>query len=90
MKCVACGSTALVEGTLIDSASGRPKFKPKEASIWKSMFGLGMRDIRAYGCIRCQHLQFAINFSDEDMERYRQFEGKQPGVLERINSEEES
>jgi hypothetical protein len=38
MKCVACGSTALVEGTLIDNSSG---FAPKESSIWKSMFGAG-------------------------------------------------
>ena len=84
MKCVACGSTALVEGTLIDNSSG---FKPKESSIWKSMFGVGTREVRAYGCIRCQHLQLAVSFSEEDLQRYQQFEGEQPGVLERINSE---
>ena len=84
MKCVACGSTALVEGTLIDNSSG---FKPKELSSWKSMFGIGTREVRAYGCIRCQHLQLAISFSEEDLQRYQQFEGEQPGVLERINSE---
>lgn len=84
MKCVACGSTALVEGTLIDNSSG---FQPKEASIWKSMFGVGTREVRAYGCIHCQHLQLAISFSEEDLQRYQQFEGEQPGVLERINSE---
>ena len=84
MKCVACGSTALVEGTLIDNSSG---FKPKEASIWKSMFGVGTREVRAYGCIHCQHLQLAISFSEEDLRRYQQFEGEQPDVLERINSE---
>jgi len=84
MKCVACGSTALVEGTLIDNSSG---FKPKEYSIWKSMFGVGTREVRAYGCIHCQHLQLAISFSEEDLQRYQQFEGEQPGVLERINLE---
>jgi hypothetical protein len=84
MKCVACGSTALVEGTLIDNSSG---FVPKEASIWKSMFGVGSREVRAYGCIHCHHLQLAISFSEEDLHRYQQFEGEQPGVLERINSE---
>jgi hypothetical protein len=84
MKCVACGSTALVEGALIDNSSG---FKPKESSMWKSMFGVGTREVRAYGCIHCQHLQLAVRFSEEDLQRHRQFEGEQPGVLERINSE---
>ena len=84
MKCVACGSTALVEGTLIDNSSG---FQPKESSIWKSMFGVGTREVRAYGCIHCQHLQLAVSFSEEDLQRYQQFEGEQPGVLERINLE---
>ena len=84
MKCVACGSTALVEGTLIDNSSG---FKPKDASNLKSMFGVGTREVRAYGCIHCQHLQLAVSFSEQDLQRYQQFEGQQPGVLERINSE---
>ena len=84
MKCVACGSTALVEGALIDNPSG---FQPKELSIWKTMFGVGTREVRAYGCIHCQHLQLAISFSEEDLQRYQQFEGEQPGVLERINLE---
>lgn len=83
MKCVACGSSALVEGTLIDNPSG---FKPKEYSTLKSLFGVGTREVRAYGCIRCQHLQLAVSFSEEDLQRYQQFEGEQPGVLERINS----
>lgn len=84
MKCVACGSSALVEGTLMDNSSG---FKPKEYSTLKSMLGIGTRDVRAYGCIRCQHLQLAVSFTEKDLERYQQFEGEQPGVLERINSE---
>ena len=88
MKCVACGSTALVEGTLIEnSGSGTSLFQPKQLSIWKSMFGVGTRELRAYGCIHCQHLQLAVSFSEKDFQRYQQFEGEQPGVLERINSE---
>ncbi|HEX5888581.1 MAG TPA: hypothetical protein VFY61_07750 [Pyrinomonadaceae bacterium] len=84
MKCVACGSTALVEGTLMDISSG---FKPKEYSDLKSMLGIGTREVRAYGCIHCQHLQLAVSFTEKDLQRYQQFEGEQPGVLERINSE---
>ena len=87
MKCVACGSVVLVEGTLLDSNGGPTVFKPAEVPIWKSMFGVGTRSIRAYGCIRCHHLQLAVDFSEADSKRYQQFEGEQPDVLERINSE---
>ncbi len=51
------------------------------------MFGIGTRGVRAYGCINCQHLQLAVEFSDEDLQSYQQFEGEQPSVLERINPE---
>ena len=87
MKCVACDSGALVEGTLMDTHGGKPVFKLEAVSIWKSIFGFGTRDIRAYGCLHCHHLQLAVDFSDEDLQRYQHFEGEQPGVLERINSE---
>jgi hypothetical protein len=88
MKCVACGSVALVKGTVLDTSGGStPAFKPEAVSIWKSMFGVGTRSIRAYGCIHCQHLQLAVDFTDDDLQRYQQFDGEQPGVLERINSE---
>ena len=88
MKCVACDSSALVEGTLLDSSAGSTiGFKLEAVSIWKSIFGFGTRSIRAYACLHCHHLQFAVDFSDEDLQRYQNFEGAQPGVLERINSE---
>jgi hypothetical protein len=32
-------------------------------------------------------LQFTVEFSERDLERYQQFEGEQPDVLARINSE---
>ncbi len=51
------------------------------------MFGIGLREVRAYGSIHCQHLQLAVNFTEEDLHQYQQFEGEQPSVLERINSE---
>jgi hypothetical protein len=53
------------------------------------MFGVGTRGVRAYGCLHCQHLQLAVNFSEEDLQRYQRFEGEQPGILDRINSEPE-
>jgi prolyl-tRNA synthetase len=90
MKCVACGGTALVEGRLIEnSGGGTSLFQPKQLSIWKSIFGVGTREVRAYGCINCQHVQLAVSFSEEDLQRYQQFENEQLGVLERIDSEPE-
>ena len=88
MKCVACNSAGLVEGNLIDTSSGgSTAFKIKAISIWKRLLGVGTRSIRAYACVRCHHLQLAVNFTDEDLQRYLHFEGQQPDVLERINSE---
>jgi hypothetical protein len=31
-------------------------------------------------------LQFAVEFSESDLERYQEFEGQQPSVLDRINT----
>jgi len=74
---------------ILDSNGGQPLFKLDDASIWKSLFGVGTRSIRAYGCVHCGHLQLAVDFTEKDLLRYQQFEGEQPGVLERINSEPE-
>ena len=88
MKCVACGSEALVAGTVLNSSDGsKPVFKIDDVPTWKSLFGVGTRGIRAYGCVHCQHLQLAVDFTEKDLLKYQQFEGEQPGVLERINSE---
>lgn len=87
MKCVACGSSFLVEGRLSDGNGTTGFFNPTDVSLLKSLFGFGRRGIRAYGCVHCQYLQFAVMFSKSDLERYQQFEGEQPDVLERINSE---
>ena len=88
MKCLACGSEALVSGTLLNSSDGSNiSFKLDDVSVWKSMFGAGTRKVRVYGCVHCQHLQLAVDFSDKDRQRYQQFDGEQPGILERLASE---
>ena len=90
MTCLACGSTALVPGTVLDNSSGGTTvFKLDDISTWKGLFGIGTRKVRAYGCVHCQHLQLAVEFSEKDVQRYQQFEGEQPNVLERINSKPE-
>ena len=86
MKCLACGSEALVPGTVMETGGGGSvAFKLDEVGMFKSMFGIGTRPIRAYGCVHCQHLQLGVDFTDKDRQRYQQFEGEQPNVLERIS-----
>ena len=87
MKCTACGGAALIEGTLMTSNGGTIGFYLKDVPMLKRVFAMGSREIQAYGCIRCQNLQFAVNFNKNDLERYQQFEGEQPDVLARINSD---
>jgi hypothetical protein len=87
MTCVGCGSTALIEGNLQGSQDGsRIDFQLADAGPLKRLFGSG-RKVHAFGCIRCGHLQFSVQFTDKDRQRYQQFEGAQPGVLDRINTE---
>lgn len=88
MKCVACGSASLVEGDVVDMRGGSMGyFRLSDVPKWKTIFYKGIREVRAYGCVNCRHLQLAVDFSEEDLQRYRQFEGEQPSVLERINAE---
>ena len=54
-----------------------------------AIYGVGTRDVRAYGCVHCQNLQFAVQFNESDLDRYQQFEGGQPDVLERIKRKPE-
>jgi hypothetical protein len=86
MKCASCGSTALVEGTIKGDDGSTPKFYPSDTPLLRRIFSIGGRPIRAYGCVHCHHLQLAVGFSNGDLERYQQFEGEQPNVLERISS----
>lgn len=86
MKCTACGSSALVAGTIMGGDGTMPTFCPSDIPALKRTFGIGSRAIQAYGCVHCRNLQFAVEFKERDLERYQEFEGEQPGVLERINS----
>jgi hypothetical protein len=88
MKCVACGSAALVKGEILETGSGsKVQFKPADVSTLKSIFGIGYLPIRASGCTHCGHLQFSVEFTEDILKKYQTFEGQQPGVLERINRE---
>jgi hypothetical protein len=89
MKCVACGGESLVEGKLgAGSGTDDVRFRPADNSFLKTIFGLGSKVVRAYGCAHCGHLQLAVEFDEEDLQRFLEFEGQQPGVLERLNEGE--
>ena len=62
------------------------RFYSSDIPALKRIFGIGSRGVQAYGCVRCRNLQFTVEFSEHDLERYHEFEGEQPDVLERINS----
>lgn len=61
-------------------------FYPSDMPALKRIFMIGSRAVQAYACVHCRNLQFTVDFSEGDLERYQEFEGKQPDVLERINS----
>lgn len=87
MKCTACGSSSLVEGTVISGGdSSTFGFYLSDLPSLKRIFGFGGKRVHAYGCVHCKNLQFSVEFSESDIARYQQFEGEQPDVLERINS----
>ena len=91
MKCVACGSEGLVEGAVASGQGGDDLvFQPGSTSFLKKMFGIGARPVRAYGCARCGHLQLGVKFTDEELQKFLEFGGEQPGVLERLGKEPDS
>ena len=89
MKCVACGGEGLVGGVLASgSGTDDVRFRPADSSYFSKFLGLGTKPVRAYGCVRCGHLQLAVEFGEEDLRRFLEFEGQQPSVLERLNEGE--
>ena len=86
MECVRCGTTATVEGSLMDTGGGGGlAFLFSDMSPLKRIFGAGSRKIKAYACLHCSHLELMVEFTDKDRKRYQEFDGPQPGVLDRIN-----
>jgi|SRR5687768_11712509 len=89
MKCVACGGEGLVRGALSsESDAADVCFRLADRSYLSKFLGLGTKTVRAYGCVRCGHLQLAVGFDEKDLQRFLEFEGQQPSVLERINEED--
>ena len=86
MECVRCGATAVVEGSLMETTgNGAVAFLSADTSLLKRIFGSGSRKITAHACVHCSHLELTVEFTEKDRKRYQEFDGPQPGVLERIN-----
>ena len=86
MECVRCGATEIVEGSLMDTgAGGGVAFLSADTTYFKQIFGAGSRKVLAYACVHCSHLELMVEFTDKDRKRYQEFNGPQPGVIERID-----
>ena len=86
MECVRCGATAIVEGSVMDTGGGGGvAFLLKDTSFLKSVFGVGSRKIIGHACVHCSHLELTVEFTDKDRKRFQEFDGPQPGILDRIN-----
>lgn len=84
MECVRCGATAVVEGAFMEtSGGGGVAFLPADTPYLKRLFG-GSRKVSAHACLHCSHLELTVEFTEEDRKRYQEFDGPQPGVLDRI------
>jgi len=79
-------SSSLVVGTIMGADGASPGFYPSDIPALKRIVGIGSKAVQAYACVHCRNLQFTVEFSERDLERYQEFEGEQPDVLERINS----
>lgn len=92
MICNSCGSSNVIEGTIINSSDGgnASLFVPNDKPLYKKIFGFGGSKILSFACVHCGNLQFMVEFSEKDKARYLEFEGRQPALLERINDDSES
>jgi hypothetical protein len=74
----------VVEGSLMDTGGGGGvAFLFKDTSLLKQIFGVGSRKVSVHACVHCSHLELIVEFTEKDRKRYQEFDGPQPGVLDR-------
>jgi hypothetical protein len=83
MTCLACGSSNLVEGVVMDSNGAPVHFQLTESPKWKQILGVGQRKVVTYACVHCGLAQQRIAFSSGDREKLARFDGPQPSVVDR-------
>ena len=65
MKCVACGSKALIAGVVRENGGGAElRFYPSDQSLLKQLFLSSGTRVRSYGCLHCHNLQLAVDFNE--------------------------
>jgi len=82
MKCLACGSSNLVEGVMTDSNGAPVFFQITKSPMWKRMLGVGQRVVATYACVHCALVQQRVTFTNEDREQLARFDGPQPSVVD--------
>jgi hypothetical protein len=76
----------VIDGSLMDTgAGGGLAFIFADKSLLQKIFGGGSRKTNVQACLHCSHLELTVEFTDADRKRYQEFEGPQPGVLDRIS-----
>ena len=66
------------------SGGGDVFFCSSGVSFMKRIFSVGNRKVKAYACLHCSHLELMVEFTERDRKQYQEFDGPQPGVLDRI------
>ena len=82
MKCLACGSSNLVEGVAMDSNGAPVVFQSSDKPAWKRMLGVGQRDVVTHACVHCGLVQQRVTFTVKDREQLARFDGPQPSVVD--------
>ena len=82
MKCLACGSSNLVEGVVTDSNGAPVFFQITNSPTWKQMLGVGQRKMVTYACVHCALVQQRVTFTSKDREQLASFDGPQPSVVD--------
>ena len=91
MECVRCGATAMIGGSVVDgSGGGSILFYPDDTSLLKRIFSAGSRKVKAYACLHCSHLEIMVEFTDKDRKRFQEFDGPQPGILDRLAGDDDN
>jgi len=86
VRCIACGSENLAEGSLIGGDGQPVNFVLNDRGFWRKILGIGSRSLTLLACLHCGHLQPHVQFTDEDRERLATFDGPQESIVE-INPE---
>ena len=82
MKCLACGSSNVVEGVVSDSNGHAVVFEFAERSLLRRLLGVGHREIVTFACVHCGVIQQRVSFTDEDRARLATFDAPQPSVVD--------